>query len=41
MHFKDYGLPSALRPGASETLVDKTVEMLTAMNRTKSRGEVA
>ena len=41
MHFKDYGLPSALRPGASETLVDKTVEMLTAMSRTKSRGEVA
>jgi hypothetical protein len=28
MHFKDYGLPTALLPGASEAVVDRTVELL-------------
>lgn len=28
MHFKDYGLPTALLPGASEMVVDRAVELL-------------
>lgn len=28
MHFKDYGLPTALLPGASETIVERTVRLL-------------
>ena len=33
MHFKDYGLPTALEPGASEAVVDSTVALLAEMFR--------
>jgi hypothetical protein len=37
MHFKDYGMPTALLPGASEAIVDRTVEQLHTMWGTSGR----